>query len=168
MSDTFPATLEVLFDIPASFDDEALKPAITQLAETLKSDLVSVGAPVEVVMEASTCLNQFAKHMQASRKRYGYPEEGGYSDPGSERAALSSLHGGLTALREAMSRLRVTRVNPEALKQAIDERDQKFVAAAQKFLKACKDQEEALGGEDLMFFVQKTLFAYLQEGGLVE
>lgn len=168
MSDVFPANLEVLFHVPQAITDEDLRAAIGQLAETLKADLIAVGAPVEVVMEASTSLNQFAKHMQASRQPYGYPENGGYSDPGSERAALSSLHNGLTSLREAMAKLRVYRMNPEQLAAALDERDRKFARCAQALFQTCREQEQPLTGDDLMFFIQATLFPLMQAEGLVE
>ncbi len=168
MSDSFPATLECLFNVPASVEEKDLRGAVAQLAETLKGDLISVGAPVEVVMEASAALNQFAKHMQASRKPYGYPELGGYNDPGSERAALSSLNSALAALRDAMLRLRVVRANPEQLQTALAERDQKFIRCVQALLQKALTQEDSVAATDLQFWVQSTLFPLMQSEGLVE
>lgn len=123
VSDLFPAELDVLFQVPESVDDPPLRRAVEQLASTIKADLVVTGAPAEVIMEASVCVNQFAKHMQASRQPYGHTELGAYSDPGSERAALSSLHGGLAALREALFKMRTIRANPAQVQAAVEERD---------------------------------------------
>lgn len=168
VADSFPAGFEVLFAVPSFVTDDDLKTAVAQLAETLQSDLVATGAPVEVVMEASACVLQFAKHMQASRKSYGNVEEGGYNDPGAERMALSSIHQGLTSLREALFKLRVVKVSPEQVKAAIDERDRKFFRSAEATFRACRQQEKPLQGEDLMFFVQGELFARMRDEGLVE
>ena len=168
MSDLFPAQLEVLFRVPDSVREPDLRAAVTQLAETVKADLVATGAPAEVVMEASVCINQFAKHMQASRVPYGRTEDGGYTDPGSERAALSSLHNGLAGLREALFKMRTVRANPAQVQAAVEERDLKFARCAEKLFKACRDQLEPQAGEALMFWVQSTLFPLMQEEGLVE
>lgn len=168
MTDLFPASFEVLFRVPESVDDRDLKQAVEQIAETIKADLIACGAPVEVVMEASVCVNQFAKHMQASRQPYGRTELGAYTDPGSERAALSSLHNGLSTLREALYKLRVTKANPQQVQAAIEEHDQKFIRCAQMLFQRCRDQLDPLSGEDLMFWVQGVLFPLLQEEGLAE
>lgn len=168
MSDLFPAQLDVLFRVPDSVEDRELRAAVEQLAETIKNDLVSTGAPSEVVMEASVCINQFAKHMQASRTPYGHTELGGYTDPGSERAALSSLHAGLAGLREALAKLRIVRANPAQVQAAVEERDQKFAHSAEVLFKRCREQVDPLAGEELMFWVQSVLFPVMQEMGLVE
>jgi hypothetical protein len=168
VSDSFPATLECLFNVPVSVEEDDLRTAVGQLAETLKADLIAVGAPVEVVMEAAAAINQFAKHMQASRKPYGFPELGGYMDPGSERAALSSLNSALTALTGAMVRLRVVRANPEQLQAALAERDHKFIRCVQALLQKAVTQEEAVSGTDLQFWLQSELFPLMQSEGLVE
>ena len=168
MSDSFPASLECLFNVPESVADKDLRAAVAQLAETLKADLLAVGAPVEVLMEASAAINQFSKHMQASRKPYGYPELGGYTDPGSERAALSSLNSALSALRDAMLRLRVVRANPEQLQSALAERDQKFIRCVQALLQQAVSVQDPVAGTDLQFWVQSTLFPHMQKEGLVE
>lgn len=167
MSDLFPAELEILFRVPEGVEAE-LRTAVQALAETVKADLVATGAPAEVVMEASVCVNQFAKHMQASRQPYGHTELGAYSDPGSERAALSSLHAGLAGLREALYKMRTIRANPAQVQAAVEERDQKFASCAEKLFKACRDQLEPQSGETLMFWVQSVLFPLMQEEGLVE
>jgi hypothetical protein len=168
VSDLFPAELEVLFRVPQSVEDTELRAAIEQLADSVKADLVATGAPAEVVMEASVCVNQFAKHMQASRIPYGHTEKGSYTDPGSERAALSSLHNGLTALREALFKLRVVQANPAQVQAAVEERDQRFARVAQALFKACRGQLEPQGGEELMFWVQSVMFPAMREEGLVE
>lgn len=168
MSDLFPVQLEVLFRVPESVHDRDLQAAVTQLAETVKADLVATGAPAEVIMEASVCVNQFAKHMQASRVPYGHTEDGGYTDPGSERAALSSLHNGLAGLREALFKMRAVRANPAQVQAAVEERDQKFARCAEKLFKACREQHELQSGEPLMFWVQSVLFPLMQGEGLVE
>lgn len=168
MSDLFPAELEVLFRVPEAVDDAELRAAVMQLAGTIKADLVATGAPAEVIMEASVCVNQFAKHMQASRQPYGHTELGAYSDPGSERAALSSLHGGLSALREALFKMRAVKANPAQVQSAVEERDKSFARCAQALFKACRDQPEPMKGEELMFWVQSVLFPIMREEGLVE
>lgn len=168
MNDLFPAQLEVLFRVPDSVEDPELRDAVEQLAETVKADLVAVGAPAEVIMEASVCVNQFAKHMQASRVPYGHTELGGYTDPGSERAALSSLHNGLSGLREALFKMRAVKASPAQVQAAVEERDQKFARCAQGLFKACRDQLDPQAGEELMFWVQSVLFPLMQEEGLVE
>jgi hypothetical protein len=168
VSDLFPAELEVLFRVPASVEDRELRAAVEQLAGTVKADLVAVGAPAEVIMEASVCVNQFAKHMQASRIPYGHTEAGGYTDPGSERAALSSLHNGLAGLREALFKMRTIKANPAQVQAAVEERDQKFARVAQALFKACRDQDEPVTGEALMFWVQSVMFPVMREEGLVE
>lgn len=168
MSDLFPAQLDVLFRVPESVTEQDLRTAVEQLAETIKADLVSTGAPSEVIMEASVCINQFAKHMQASRIAYGRTELGGYTDPGSERAALSSLHAGLAGLREALAKLRTVRANPAQVQAAVEERDQRFARAAEAFFKACRDQQDPQAGEELMFWAQGILFQRMQKEGLVE
>jgi hypothetical protein len=168
VSDIFPATLECLFRVPESVKDKELRDAVNQLAETLKSDLLAVGAPVEVLMEASAAINQFAKHMQASRVPYGFPELGGYTDPGSERAALSSLNTTLTALRDAMTKLRIVRANPEQLQAALAERDAKFITCVQALQQRALAQSEPVGGTDLQFWLQSELFPLLRSEGLVE
>lgn len=168
VGDTFPQSLECLFAVPESVLDADLKLAVGQLAETLKSDLIAVDAPVEVVMLAAASINQFCKHSQATRKQYGFPEEGGYSDPGSERAALSSLNTTLASLRDALARLRVARANPEQVKSALAERDQKFVRCVQALLQKAVDQTDPVSGTDLQYWVQSTLFPVMQLEGLVE
>lgn len=165
---SFPASFEVLFRVPASMEDGELSTAVSHLAELLKADLVAVGAPVEVIMEASVSVNQFAKHMQASARPYGQVEAGAYDNPGSERAALSSLHNGLTSLREAMLKLRMAKANPGQVAAAVEERDQKFVRCAQELFKRCRAQADPLKGEDLMFWVQGVLFSLLRAEGLAE
>jgi hypothetical protein len=168
VSDLFPAELEVLFRVPESVEDAELSAAVVQLAGTIKADLVATGAPAEVIMEASVCVNQFAKHMQASRQAYGHTELGAYSDPGSERAALSSLHAGLAALREALFKMRAIRANPAQVQVAVEERDQKFARVAEKLFMECRDQLEPQAGETLMFWVQSVMFPVMREEGLVE
>lgn len=168
MSDLFPAELDVLFQVPESVEDPALSRAVEQLASSIKADLVATGAPAEVIMEASVCVNQFAKHMQASRQPYGRTELGAYIDPGSERAALSSLHGGLAALRDALARMRAVKANPAQVQAAVEERDQKFAKVAQQLFRECRNQLEPQHGESLMFWVQGVLFPLMQKEGLVE
>jgi hypothetical protein len=168
VSDSFPATLECLFSVPASVDEEDLRIAVTQLAETLKGDLLVVGAPVEVVMEASAAINQFAKHMQASRKPYGFPEQGGYCDPGSERAALSSLNSALATLTGAMTKLRITKADPAHLQEVLAERDRKFIRCVQALLQRAVKQDQSISGTDLQFWLQSELFPLMQAEGLVE
>lgn len=169
MSD-FPAELECLFHVPGCVRDQDLQRAVGALADTMKQDLRDVGAAVEVVMEASAALLQYAKHVQASRVPYGFPEEGGYSDPGAERAAMSSVNGTLTAYRDAMAKLRVVRMNPEQLQNAKEEQNGKFIRCVQVLMqKAVKVPEhDALHGDDLQFWIQSELFPLLQEEGLVE
>jgi hypothetical protein len=166
MGDVFPSNLEVLFQVPRSVCDEDLRAAVEQLAETLKADLVATGAPVEVVMEASVAVSQYAKHIQASRLPFGRP--GAYADPGSERAMLSGIRTSLADLRQAMFSLRVIKTNPEEIRQAIEARDHAFARCAERLFKVCRDQDEPLDGEELMFFVQNALFPLLQEEGLVQ
>jgi len=161
----FPSSLEILFRVPAVGDSD-LSAAVEEIATSLKADLVATGAPVEVVMEASVSVNQFAKHMLASHRAYG--TMGAYTDPGSERAAMSSLHTGLTSLREAMLKLRVAKASPAQVSAAVEERDQKFIRCAQALYQACRLQMDPLKGEDLMFWVQGKLFELLQREGLVE
>ena len=168
MSDTFPSSLECLFRVPESVRDEDLKAAVNQLAETLKSDLIAAGAPVEVVMEAAAAINQFAKHMQASRVSYGFPDLGGYLDPGSERAAMSSLNSTLATLRDSMTRLRIVRANPEQVQQVLAERDQKFIRCVQSLLQKAVAQQQPVAGTELQFWVQSELFPLMQGEGLVE
>lgn len=168
MSDLFPASLEVLFGVPKSVEDPELRVAVRQLSENVKADLVATGAPAEVIMEASVCVTQFAKHMQASRIPYGHTEDGGYTDPGSERAALSSLHNGLAALREALFKLRANKANPAQIQSAIEERDGKFRRVAETLFTECKKQTDPMRGEELMFWVQSVMFPVMKEEGLVE
>jgi hypothetical protein len=167
MADSFPAAFEVLFAVPSSVVEEDLKSAVRELAETVKSDLVTVGAPTEVVMEAAACVSQFAKHMQASRRPYGL-ENGGYLDPGAERMALSSIHQGLGNLRDGLAKLRTAKASPEQVQAAVDDRDMRFTRAAQGLFMACRAQEEPLAGEDLMFWVQGELFTRLKAEGIAE
>lgn len=167
MNDSFPASYEILFRVPQVAEGE-LHIAVEDLAASLKADLMATGAPAEVIMEASVSVNQFAKHMLASGKPYGHVEQGAYDTPGSERAALSSLHSGLTSLREAMFRLRVAKANPAQVQQALEEYDYKFKRVAEELFKQAKAQEEPLGGDDLMFWIQEKLFALLQGEGLAE
>lgn len=168
MSDLFPSCYTVLFKVPESLDDPDLCAAVDSLAEQLMADLVACGAPVEVIMEASVSVNQFAKHMQASRQPYGHTELGAYTDPGSERAALSSLHNGLASLRDALYRLRVVKANPAQVQSAVEERDQKWVKCMQALFHACSAQTDPMRGDELMFWVQSVLFPKLQEEGLEE
>jgi hypothetical protein len=168
VADSFPASFEVLFRIPASVEDPELRTAVEQLAETLKTDLVVTGAPVEVIMEASVSVSQFAKHMQASTKPYGHVDAGAYDSPGAERAALSSLHTGLTSLREALFKLRIAKSSPAQVSAAIEDRDKRFARCAQELFVRCRANETPLAGEDMMFWVQRHLFGLLKEEGLVE
>jgi hypothetical protein len=167
VSDSFPASYEILFRVPQVGEGE-LRVAVDDLTASLKADLVETGAPVEVIMEASVSVNQFAKHMMASTKPYGHVEEGAYDTPGSERAALSSLHNGLTSLREAMLKLRIAKANPLQVQQAMEEYDHRFRRVAEALFKQAKAQEEPLAGDDLMFWIQGVLFALLQGEGLAE
>jgi hypothetical protein len=168
VSDLFPERYAVLFRVPESVDDTELHAAVEELAESLKADLVACGAPVEVIMEASVCLNQFAKHMQASRQPYGRTELGAYGDPGSERAALSSLHNGLSTLREALFKLRVVKASPAQIDAARDEQTAKFRHVCTTLFQAARAQVDPLRGEDLMFWVQGVMFPVMQEEGLAE
>jgi hypothetical protein len=158
----------MLFRIPASVEDGELRTAVEQLAETLKEDLVATGAPVEVIMEASVSVSQFAKHMQASSKPYGQLAAGAYDNPAAERMALSSLHTGLTSLREALLKLRVAKASPAQVSAAIEDRDKRFARCAQELFVRCRANESPLAGEDLMFWVQGQLFALLRMEGMVE
>lgn len=167
MSDVFPSSYEILFRVQQVEDGE-LRTAVDELADSLKADLVATGAPVEVIMEASVSINQFAKHMLASGKPYGHVEQGAYDTPGSERAALSSLHNGLTSLREAMLKLRIAKANPAQVQQAMEEYDHKFKRCAEELFKQAKAHEEPLAGDDLMFWIQEKLFGLLQKEGLAE
>lgn len=167
MADTFPASFEVLFAVPSSVKDEDLQIAVKELAETIKSDLVITGAPTEVIMSAAACVAQFAKHMQASRNPYGL-DQGGYLDPGSERMALSSIHTGLKELREALAKIRSVKATPEQVQAAVDDRDMRFQRAAHGLFKWCRQQQEPLAGDDLMFQVQAALFDQLKQEGLAE
>jgi hypothetical protein len=164
----FPPELECLFQVPDAVQDEALRSAVGQLAATMKEDLIVIGAPVEIVMEASAALVQYAKHMEATRHPYGFPEEGGYTDPGAERAAMSSVNSTITAYREAMSKLRVVRANPAQLQAAREERDEKFKRCVQQLMQKAARTEVPVCGQDLLFWVQSELFPLLQEEGLQE
>ena len=168
MSD-FPPELECLFTVPECVKDSDLRIAVGQLARTMKDDLTTVGASVEVIMEASAALLQYAKHVQASRIAYGYPELGGYSDPGSERAAMSSVNGTLTAYRDAMTRLRgSSRMNPEQVAALKEEAGEKFKRCVQQLMQAAVRTVDPVYGTDLQFWVQSTLFPLMQEEGLIE
>lgn len=167
MSD-FPPELECLFQVPDAVRDEALRAAVGQVALTMKEDLMAIGAPVEIVMEASAALLQYAKHMEATRHPYGFPEDGGYNDPGAERAAMSSVNATLTAYREAMGKLRVVRANPEQLRAAQEERDKAFIRCVQALMQKAARTDEPLAGQDLLFWIQSELFPLLQEEGLQE
>lgn len=167
MADSFPASFEVLFDVPPSVDEDVMKVAVKELSETVKSDLMATDAPVEVIMLAAACISQFAKHSQAARHPYGV-ENGGYNDPGAERMALSSLHSALGTLRDSLARLRQAKVNPEQVQEAVDDRDRRFARSAEVLFKACRGQEQPLAGHDLMQWVQEILFAQLKAEGLVE
>ncbi len=154
--------------MPESVCDADLRAACTDLAETMKADMVAIGAPVEVVMEAAAAFLQFAKHSQATRVRYGFTEQGGYSDPGSERAAMSSLNTTLSTYRDAMERRRKLTANPQQLMNAVADRDEKFIRCITVLQQKALQQDEPVQGTSLQFWLQSSLFPLMQEEGLVE